>query len=85
MLISSSAISFNLLSTSALFFSSVARYSSLLSFRTGSTLVKLDIMRSDKDGGEVGSGEGMEDFKASNAAVGSCSDGATVSSEDILV
>lgn len=48
-------------------------------------MVKLDIMRSDKDGGEVGSGEGMEDFKASNAAVGSCSDGATVSSEDILV
>lgn len=48
-------------------------------------MVKLDIMRSGKDGGEVGSGEGMDDFKASNVAVGSCSDGATVSSEDILV
>lgn len=56
-----------------------------MSFRTGSTLVKLDIMRSGKDGGEVGSGEGMDDFKASNVAVGTCSDGATVSSEDIPV
>lgn len=42
-------------------------------------------MRSGKDGGEVGSREGMDDFKASNVAVGSCSEGEAVSSDDILV